>query len=229
MTRDEALRLAGGYAPNTLTAQEKTALFQAALEHQEVFDLLQQDQSLREILENPAFRAELLSAAQQRSAWYRTWWTWAGLGVAAAATAVIVVMLREPKPAAVTKPVAQVMVPLPPPAAVARSAAPSAALDSLRESRKVAEQFTATVVREGGGVRIEVKPEMDGTIRLYRVNEQGTRSPVFPPNPGLPVKAGETYRIPFEVMRPVRELKLVVAFVPTGSEKAEEHEIRIAP
>ncbi len=40
MTQDEIRRLLGGYATNTLTDGERTALFEAALEDQELFDAL---------------------------------------------------------------------------------------------------------------------------------------------------------------------------------------------
>ena len=52
----------GGYATGTLTDAEQEALFAAALEDQELFDALAREQSLRELLRDPAAKAELLAA-----------------------------------------------------------------------------------------------------------------------------------------------------------------------
>lgn len=62
LTPREAELLLGGHAAGTLTDPERTALFQAALDHQEVFDALMDEEALRELLADPAARAQLLAA-----------------------------------------------------------------------------------------------------------------------------------------------------------------------
>jgi hypothetical protein len=62
MRREDIPKLLGGYATGTLTAEERQALFEAALEDQELFDALAKEQALRELLEDPAARAHLLAA-----------------------------------------------------------------------------------------------------------------------------------------------------------------------
>ncbi len=62
MSPQEIKKLLGGYATGTLTVEEQQALFAAALEDQELFDAMAREQSLRDLLRDPAARAELLSA-----------------------------------------------------------------------------------------------------------------------------------------------------------------------
>lgn len=62
LTPREAELLLGGHAAGTLTDVERTALFQAALDHQEVFDALMDEEALRELLADPSARAQLLAA-----------------------------------------------------------------------------------------------------------------------------------------------------------------------
>jgi hypothetical protein len=62
MKREDIRKLLGGYATGTLTAVERQALFEAALDDQELFDALAKEEPLRELLEDPAARARLLAA-----------------------------------------------------------------------------------------------------------------------------------------------------------------------
>jgi len=61
MKPHEAEKLLGGYATGILTEAEKTVLFRAALEHQELFDALANEEALRELLADPATRSHLLT------------------------------------------------------------------------------------------------------------------------------------------------------------------------
>jgi hypothetical protein len=75
MSRDDIQKLLGGYATGTLTAEEQRALYQAALEDQELFDALAREEALREVLSDPSARAHLLAAMDEAPApWYRQWW-----------------------------------------------------------------------------------------------------------------------------------------------------------
>ena len=60
MTPDEARKLLGGYATGLLTEAERTALFAAALEDQELFEELAGEQALKEVLDEPGARQRLM-------------------------------------------------------------------------------------------------------------------------------------------------------------------------
>ena len=62
MSREETKKLLGGYATGTLTPEEQQALFTAALEDQELFDALANEQSLRDLMRDPAAKAQMLAA-----------------------------------------------------------------------------------------------------------------------------------------------------------------------
>lgn len=114
MRPDEARKLLGGYATGTLTEAEEQALFAAALEDQELFDELAREQALREVLRDPAAKANLLAALDEpRRKW---WWSWkpaaAVLAMAGVAAVAVVVGTRK-APAPVTI-VAKVEAPAPP-------------------------------------------------------------------------------------------------------------------
>jgi outer membrane biosynthesis protein TonB len=64
MTQDEIRRLLGGYATNALSANERQILFEAALEDQELFNALQNEDALRELLDDPVSRAQARRALQ---------------------------------------------------------------------------------------------------------------------------------------------------------------------
>jgi len=62
MSREEIQKLLGGYATDTLSEAERSALYEAALEDQELFDALAKDQALRDVLQEPFARQQLLDA-----------------------------------------------------------------------------------------------------------------------------------------------------------------------
>lgn len=65
--RPEAEKLLGGFAAGILTEAERTLLFKEALNHQEVFDALMDEEALRELLADPEARNELLNALAPES------------------------------------------------------------------------------------------------------------------------------------------------------------------
>ena len=65
MEKSDLEKLLGGYATNTLTHEERQALFDAALHDQTLFNTLADEQALKELLENPQHRQQLLRALQQ--------------------------------------------------------------------------------------------------------------------------------------------------------------------
>jgi hypothetical protein len=60
-------KLLGGFAADTLTAEERQFLYRAALEDQRLFDALADEQALKELLADPAVRRRLLQRLDQLS------------------------------------------------------------------------------------------------------------------------------------------------------------------
>ncbi len=89
MTREDLQKLVGGYATGSLTEAEKKALFEAALDDQELFDEIAREQPLKEILDQPGARARLIAALAEKpkAAWWQRPIAWSF----AAAAAVVVI------------------------------------------------------------------------------------------------------------------------------------------
>src|SRR6266516_4496625 len=119
MSRDDIQKLLGGYATGTLTPTEQQALFEAALEDQDLFDELAREQALRDLLRDPAAKAHLLTALDSNPPrWWVTWWRPAAAAMAMAGVvvlAVVVVRNSAPKPVivALSKPPAPLTAPVP--------------------------------------------------------------------------------------------------------------------
>lgn len=97
MNRDAIQKLLGGYATGTLTPEEQQALFAAALDDQELFDALAREQSLRDLLRDPAAKAQVLLALDTASPrWYKTrWWLPAAAAVAMAGIGLLAVVVTR--------------------------------------------------------------------------------------------------------------------------------------
>lgn len=67
MIKEDVKKLLGGYATGTLTAQERTRLFEAALADQTLFNALADEQALKELLDNPHARRRLLATLRAQS------------------------------------------------------------------------------------------------------------------------------------------------------------------
>ena len=101
MSDHDLEKLLGGFAADTLTPEEKQALYTAALQDQQLFNALADEQSLKELLSDPGVRRRLLASLKQRNpsgaGGSLSWLDWfrrpAGLafagGLAAAALAVV--------------------------------------------------------------------------------------------------------------------------------------------
>ncbi len=68
MSDQDLHTLLGGYATNTLTKEERDALFSAALHDQQLFDALANEHALRELLEDAEARARIVAALEASSA-----------------------------------------------------------------------------------------------------------------------------------------------------------------
>jgi hypothetical protein len=113
MTQDEIRKLLGGYATNALSADERRILFQAALEDQELFNALQDEDNLRELLADPVTRDEvrrLLEAPGRRaprsSFWSRRWMF--GVAIPALAAVVLIVVMNRANAPRLIAPVSEV-------------------------------------------------------------------------------------------------------------------------
>ena len=92
MKPGDAEKLLGGYAAGTLTPEEHRALFSAALEDQQLYDALVREEPLRDLLADPAARANLLAVLDRvpKPWYYRD--VHSGI-IAAAVSAVVIAVL----------------------------------------------------------------------------------------------------------------------------------------
>jgi hypothetical protein len=132
MSGEEIQKLLGGYATDTLSEAERRALFEAALEDRELFNALAKEQALRDVLQDPSARQQLIEAlgpAREPLAahvWHRLRQP-AALAIAGGMAALLIVaglVLRQTRHAARQEPMMADMIAPRPPAAAPPSAAP---------------------------------------------------------------------------------------------------------
>ncbi|NWF73189.1 MAG: hypothetical protein HXY51_09160 [Nitrospirae bacterium] len=68
MSEHDLEKLLGGFAADTLTPEERQALYAAALQDQQLFNALADEQALKEVLSNPDIRLRLLASLAQKKA-----------------------------------------------------------------------------------------------------------------------------------------------------------------
>ena len=68
MSEPDLEKLLGGFAADTLTQEERQKLFTAALQDQQLFNALADEQALKELLAKPDVRCTLLASLKQQSA-----------------------------------------------------------------------------------------------------------------------------------------------------------------
>jgi hypothetical protein len=68
MSEHDLEKLLGGFAADTLTAEERKQLYTAALNDQQLFNTLADEQTLKELLSDPDVRRRLLASLKQKSA-----------------------------------------------------------------------------------------------------------------------------------------------------------------
>jgi hypothetical protein len=165
MNREDIQKLLGGYATGTLTPEEEQALFAAALDDQELFDALAREQSLRDLLRDPAAKAQLLAALDERPRrWYERIGGWRPAMAAAALAGIAVVaviVVRPGRPPARAVEVAQVRIPeqpgkaAPPPAAAPEPAPPQ---PEMRREKAAASNSNELADRPAALSRQSVEP-----------------------------------------------------------------------
>ncbi|HEY6393518.1 MAG TPA: hypothetical protein VIX89_19705 [Bryobacteraceae bacterium] len=104
MTNEEIRKLLGGYATNTLTEAERKVLFEAALDNQELFNAMQEEEALKDLLSDPVSREQVRQAletpatAKPAGVWWSQWWAWGSAAGAVAAAILIVAVIRSTNP-----------------------------------------------------------------------------------------------------------------------------------
>ena len=68
MSEHDLEKLLGGFAADTLTSEEKQALYTAALRDQQLFNALADEQALKELLSDPDVCRRLLTSLEQKRA-----------------------------------------------------------------------------------------------------------------------------------------------------------------
>lgn len=117
MKPEDMVKLLGGYATGTLTGQEREALFHAALSNQELFNALADEQALKELLDDPDLRQQLLSRlqparppfARRYALWLGRPAAWAVAGGAAVALVIAFIALRLSGPVLTPEPPLEAM------------------------------------------------------------------------------------------------------------------------
>jgi hypothetical protein len=66
MSEHDLEKLLGGFAADTLTPEEKQSLYTAALQDQQLFNALADEQALKELLSNPDVRRRLFTSLEQK-------------------------------------------------------------------------------------------------------------------------------------------------------------------
>ncbi len=94
MANDDIKDLIGRYATGSLTADEQKRLFDAALDDQDVFNEIAQEQDVKQLLAEPGARERLIHALEppRKTAWIF------GVAATAALTVLIAVVLLRPAP-----------------------------------------------------------------------------------------------------------------------------------
>src|ERR1039458_5357096 len=140
MSREEIQKLLGGYATDTLSEAERRALFEAAIDDQELFDALAKEQALRDVLHDPSARQQLIEVlGPAREPVAARAWRWlrqpAALAMAGGMAALLIVaglVLRQTRhPARREVMMADALVPPPPRAAEPGIVPPRAAQQKL--------------------------------------------------------------------------------------------------
>src|SRR5215472_1612360 len=202
MTNEQARKLLGGYATNSLTEAERKALFEAALDDQELFDALQQEQALKELLSDPVSRNQIQQALVQSrvspvpsATWWSRWWVWGGVAGAVTAAVLIVAVIRSNDQQKY-----QVARMTPPPEASAQRAQPASAA-SAGPDRQQLESAPRKVIRPPRVLRepsnsvtagsLDDRHQLESALRAVQPQAAPAPPPPPPPAPQAPPPGGQ--------------------------------------
>jgi hypothetical protein len=153
MTQDQIRKLLGGYATDALSADERRILFEAALEDQELFNALQNEDALKELLDDPVLRDQvrraLVTPVKPTGRPGFSWRQWAfGVAMPAAAAVIVIVLMNRanaPKLISMREPaVAPALSPAPSPAPFPKTA-PNEVTPKLAAPPPAAKKRSASV------------------------------------------------------------------------------------
>jgi hypothetical protein len=194
---DDPRRLVGGYATDSLTDAERRELLQSALDDQQLFDTLAEEEGLRELLADPEARQHVLAQLEQPGRWER-WRAWlqrpatvADLFTVAAALVVAVVAQQayratRPDPAtpAATRPASRAL----DQAALDRLAAltPNASGSPAELALEAHPAGAPTRVRPGEALAIRVTVKAPARVLLLEVRPDGRVAQAWPPSGEAP-------------------------------------------
>jgi hypothetical protein len=200
MSPEDIKKLLGGYATGTLTAEERQALFAAALEDQELFDALAREQSLRDLLRDPAARAELLSALDTPASRTGGFWQWlrrpavAGLAMAGVAAIAVVAVWQGTRvaPMKLAEPVIVADLKRPEPVPALSSAPPTApARQPEASTRTKAGDAPAAAMTDKKSTLAIAPPPAPAAIQALNERRDATdvAAPAMAPPPPHPAPA----------------------------------------
>jgi len=185
MNREDVRKLMGGYATGTLSEAEREALFAAALDDQELFDSLMKEEALREVLEDPGAKAQLLAALEKPAA-QPAWWSWRPLigavamaGIALTAVAIWRANREKPAQVIVAEIAKQTAPPAPVPPPVVIQPATPAKTRSRTEAKAVRDERRQEKEKDNAALADQTAPS--GKVEL-----QGGAPAAAPPPPAAP-------------------------------------------
>lgn len=192
-------RLLGGYATDSLTQAERETLLRAALDDQELFDALVEEEGLRELLSDAAARQKVLEALEQATRWER-WFGWLRRPatvtdlLAVAAVVIVAVVAHQVYRATSSERSVETA------ARPGMRALPQASLDRLAALPSKAETPSAEIaletglaaaperLRPGDLVAIRLTVKQPSRVVLLQVGPDGSAGQAWPPGdapPGL--------------------------------------------
>ncbi|MBZ5634109.1 MAG: hypothetical protein LAO55_13395 [Acidobacteriia bacterium] len=238
MTPEDARKLLGGYATGSFTEAERKALFEAALEDQELFDELAGEQALKEVLDEPGARQRLITALEPPRK-HRVWlWVTAAGTLAIAIVIGIVVSQRTPPPpqqlAQVLKspePVAPAPAAEPAPGPLKRKVAPAAPpvtlsapaseLQKAETENKLADRIqeaqSAAAPQESGAIRQFAAARAPSVFAFsYTVSADGFLE-IVPAAPGfLSVTANDAIILPSRAVNAATPIRIPIPSAATN-------------
>jgi hypothetical protein len=186
--REESKRLLAGYATGSLSDAERKALFDAALEDQDVFDELAREQALKELIDLPGAKPRLIAALgpeRRKSTGARAVWAMAAMiaiGIGAAGVKYLhdhrtepapvqIAALPTPVPAAVPAPVLPAA---PPPRKTSKRVAPKTVAPPTESERDTKQQPQPSVSATSGFVPLQ-SPQAAGSLVAPRAMPSNAR------------------------------------------------------
>jgi hypothetical protein len=173
MNPGDIRKLLGGYAAGTLTEEERRALFEAALTDQDLFDELAREQALKELLEDPGARRQLLAALEEKPGLlerFRAWRSrpvaWVAAGSLAVGALLVVVVVRRTEAPTELKPVLTAKLEAP-----SVPATPTTTLGTAKDLEKAANAPYAVVTGQAARADAVVQPPGAVEVQLGAVPE----------------------------------------------------------